>query len=363
MRSTTLSKLDLSYSQHVPRAFLVAFLITLDDRLAERLSLRAFRRSMGGMQDLRGADLLEARVLRSVVSGAQRARLLRRQRSDDALGAAWLRLPVIGRAALVLSLVDGLSPRRIADVLECSDAAVASLTTKGITRLGEHLGRTDHHDRLAALLKKQAGLAPPAPLESDRLRRSVGARRALTVATTSLAAMLLVAAAVAGAGSAVRRASSAPEPPELGEDIEGGSGGHVLRSIVDELRQGCPNRTWMLPLPKEAGRGAAQVAELFNKAVVRDQKTIVEALSDPTARPTGGEWAHTMTDKGLTVTSSKRVSKSDLFTIACGRATTRRSMRVVMHDRTGVTSEGLAFFYLGYTPQGWLVWGADEPGA
>ncbi|MGH2826115.1 MAG: RNA polymerase sigma factor [Actinomycetota bacterium] len=360
MRSATVSKLDLSYSQYVPRAFVFAFLITLDEQLSERLALRGFRRSMGTLQDLRGPDMLEARVLRSVITGAQRARLVHRQASDDALTAAWLHLPVIARATLVLSFLDGADPRRIADILACSDATVASLTTRGLGRLGRHLGHTDHEDLLAAWLKRQEGRAPAPPPESERLRRSVGLRRVLAVIGALLAALLFVTGAVVAANTAVRRASSLALPAVENdpERIE-----RVSTGVVHELRPGCPEPQGFLPRPKGAAREAAEIAVLFNKAVIRKDKPTVRGLTEPTAKPTRGTWASTKTARGIKVTSSRPVTKADVFTRACGRKVTRRSMRVVVHDRSGVNSQGLAFFYLAYTHQGWLVWAADKPWA
>lgn len=360
MRSATVSKLDLSYSQYVPRAFLFAFLITLDERLSERLALRGFRRSMGTLQDLRGPDMLEARVLRSVVTGAQRARLVHRKTSDDALTAAWLHLPVIARATLVLTFLDGTDPRRIADILECSDATVASLTTRALGRLERHLGHTDHEDLLAAWLKRQEVHAPAPPPESERLRRSVGLRRVLTVIVAILAAVLLVTGAVVAANTAVRRASSLALP--VVED-DPGPIERAFKGVVNELKSGCPEYKRLLPPPKGSALDAARVAVHFNKAVIRGDEFTVRELTEPTAKPTRGAWAGTKTAKGLKVTSSEPVSKTDVFTRACGRKVTRHSMRVVMHDRSGVNTEGLAFFYLAYTHQGWRVWAADEPGA
>jgi len=360
VRSATVSKLDLSYSQYVPRAFLFAFLITLDERLSERLALRGFRRAMGTLQDLRGPDMLEARVLRSVVTGAQRARLVHRRKSEDPLTAEWLHLPVIARAALVLTFLDGTDPRRIADILECSDATVISLTTRGIGRLGRHLGHTDHEDLLAAWLKRQEGQAPAAPPDSERLRRSVGLRRVLTVICALLAAVLLVTGAVVAATTAVRRASSLPLSVV---DNDPGPFERAFKGIVNELRSSCPQANKFLPRPKRAARDAAETALHFNKAVIRGDESAVRDLTEPTAKPTRGAWASTKTTRGLRVTSSEPVSKTDVFTRACGRKVTRRSIRVVMHDRSGVNSQGLAFFYLAYTHQGWRVWAADEPGA
>jgi len=360
VRSATVSKLDLSYSQYVPRAFLFAFLITLDERLSERLALRGFRRAMGTLQDLRGPDMLEARVLRSVVTGAQRARLVHRRKSEDPLTAEWLHLPVIARAALVLTFLDGTDPRRVADILECSDATVISLTTRRLGRLGRHLGHTDHEDLLAAWLKRQEGHAPAPPPESERLRRSVGLRRVLTVIGALLASLLLVTGAVVAANTAVRRASSLALPAV--ED-DPGPVERAFTGVVHELRSGCPQPQGFLPRPKGAARDAAEIAVRFNKAVIREDEFMVQELTEPTAKPTRGSWASTKTVKGLRVTSSQPVSKKDVFTQACGRKVTRRSMRVVMHDRSGVNIEGLAFFYLGYTPNGWLVWAADKPWA
>ncbi|MGH2789545.1 MAG: hypothetical protein ACRDJ0_01000, partial [Actinomycetota bacterium] len=251
-------------------------------------------------------------------------------------------------------------PRRIADILECSDATVTSLTTRGLGRLGRHLGHTDHEDLLAAWLKRQEGQAPAAPPESERLRRSVGLRRVLTVIVAMLATVLLVTGAVVAANTAVRRASSLALP--VAED-DPGLVERAFQGVVNELKSGCPQAKRFLPRPKGAARDAAEIAVQFNKAVIRGDESTVRELTEPTAKPTRGAWTGTKTARGLRVTSSEPVSKTDVFTRACGRKVTRRSMRVVMHDRSGVNSQGLAFFYLAHTHQGWRVWAADEPGA
>lgn len=359
MRPETRRKLDLSYSQYVPPAFLFAWLITGSEPLAKRLAVRGWRRSIGSMQDLRGPDVAEARVLRTVLSGAVRANLRRRGRAGGDLDGAWLRLPPRTRAALVLLYFDEIDPRHVADVLECSDAAVASLRGRGLNHLRPQLGEGEE-GRLQSWLTERAESAPAPPSESVRLRRGVNRRRLMTVGGTALLAVLLAAGAVAGTRVALDRAEN---PPIEVDREELAATDPELRNRVDELRRGCPEPKRLGPVPKKSEKDAADVAVQFNKALVLDDKRTVRALSEPSAEPTYGAWASTGSNKGVVVTSVGRNSADDLFSIACGREVTRRSLRVVMHDRNGTTSEGLAFFYLAHTKDGWRVWAADEPGA
>jgi len=359
VRSETRRKLDLSFSQYVPRAFQFAWLITGNEQLAQRLAVRGWRRSMGSMQDLRGPDVAEARVLRTVLSGAVRSNLRRRRGAGGDLDGAWLRLPPRTRAALVLLYFDEIDPRHVADVLECSDATLESLRGRGLSHLRPHLGEGEE-GRLQSWLTERAESAPAPPSESVRLRRGVNRRRLMTVAGTALLAVLLAAGAVAGTRVALDRA----ENPPSGADREVPPVEPQLGNRVVELRRGCPDPKRIGPVPKKGAEdGAADVAVQFNKALVLDNKRMVRALSEPSAEPTYGAWASTGSNKGLSVTSVSKISAGDLFSIACGRKVTRRSLRVVMHDRNGTTSEGLAFFYLAHTNDGWKVWAADEPGA
>jgi DNA-directed RNA polymerase specialized sigma24 family protein len=359
VRSETRRKLDLSYSQYIPRAFLFAWLITGREPLAVRLAVRGWRRSIGSMQDLRGPDVAEERVLRTVLSGAVRANLRRRGEAGDDLEGAWLRLPPRTRAALVLLYFDEIDPRHVADVLECSDATLASLRSRGLNYLRPHLGEGEE-SRLRSWLTERAESAPAPPSESVPLRRSVNRRRLMTVGGTALLAVLLAAGAVAGTRVALDRAEN---PPSEADREEAAGVDPELRNRVDDLRRGCPEPKRLGPVPKKGAKGAAGVAVQFNRALVLDDRRVVRALSEPSAEPTYGEWASTGTDKGVVVTSVGRISADDLFSIACGRQVTRHSLRVVMHDRKGTTSEGLAFFYLAHTNDGWRVWAADEPGA
>src|SRR5665809_49068 len=92
----------------------------------------------------------------------------------------------------------------------------------------------------------------------------------------------------------------------------------------------------------------------------RSTQSRSSAASDVYKRqePTYGAWVSTSSHRGVTVTSASKIDPEDLFTVACGRDVARRSLRVVMHDRNGITSKGLAFFYLAYTKDGWRVWAA-----
>jgi len=357
VRSETRRKLDLSYSQYVPRAFLFAWLMTGNDHLAARLAVRGWRRSMGSMQDLRGPDVLEARMLRSVVSGVRRSDLRRRRGPGDDLDGAWLRLPPRIRAALIMLYFEEIDPRHVADVLECSDATLASLRTRGLGALMPHLGE---EDRLQSWLTERAESAPAPPPGSVPVRRSVNRRRMLTVTGATLMALLLGAGAVAGTRLAVDRAANPPSDPVREDAVRVNP---QLRSRIEQLKSACPDLQRLGPLPKNAAKDAADVAVRFNKALVLDDESTVRALSEPSAEPTYGAWASTGSARGVAVTRVGRISADDLFSVACGRAVTRRSLRVVMHDRNGTTSEGLAFFYLAHTDDGWRVWAADEPGA
>lgn len=359
MRPETRRKLDLSYSQHVPRAFLFAWLLTGHEQLAARLAVRGWRRSMGSMQDLRGPDVMEARMLRSVVSGAARRNLLHRRGAGDDLDGAWLHIPSRTRAALVMLYFDDIDPRHVADVLECSDATLASVKSRGLTQLKPHLGEAEEESRLQRWLTERADTAPAPPPESVRLRRSVGRRRLVTVVGAALMAVLLAAGAVAGTRVALHRAANPPSETARDDIVVD----RVLRNRIETLREGCPDPGRLRPLPKKGVKDAAQVAVRFNEALVLGDKRTVRALAEPTAEPTYGTWASTSTHRGVKVTSASKVDREDLFTVACGRNITRRTLRIVMHDRNGITSEGLAYIYLAHTKDGWRVWAADEPGA
>ncbi|MGH2698428.1 MAG: RNA polymerase sigma factor, partial [Actinomycetota bacterium] len=332
MRPGTRRKLDLSYSQHVPRAFLFAWLVTGDEQSAARLALRAWRRSMGSMQDLRGPDVLEARMLRSIVSGARWAHLLRRSIRSAGLEGEWLRLPPRTRAALVLQHADEIDPRHVADILECSDATVAALTSRGLDRLRPHLGEAEELSRLRHWLEERAAEAPAPPAESRRIRRSAAQRRLLTGAGVTLTAVFLAAGAIAGTRAAVNRAAN---PPETTSDeavpLDPG-----LQARITDLRAACPDGQRFEPLPPKGRPAAARTAVKFNDAVIRRDGRTVGLLTEPSAEPTLGRWAHTLSRKGVVVTNVSRVSPEDLFTVACGRAITRHSLRVVIHDRNGV---------------------------
>ena len=361
MRPETRRKLDLSYSQHVPRAFLFAWLLTGKRQHAARLAIRGWRRAMGSMQDLRGPDVLEARMLRTVMSGAGRVNLLHRRGAGDDLGGAWLRIPPRTRAALVMLYFDEIDPRRVADVLECSDATLASIKSRGLNQLKPHLGEfeADEESHLQRWLTERADAAPAPPPESVQLRHNVGRRRLMTVVGTALLAVLLAAGAVAGTRVALHRAAN--PPPERGAE-DPVRVDPVLQNRIEDLRIGCPDPARLEALPRRTGK-AADVAVRFNEAVVRGDRRTVGRLAEPTAAPTKGTWASTKSHRGVRVTGALRVDPGDLFSVACGQDVARRSLRIVLHDRNGITSEGLAFFYLAHTRDGWRVWAANEPGA
>ena len=55
-----------------------------------------------------------------------------------------LRLPVRQRAAIVLRFYEDLSEREAADVLRCRPGTVASLVSRGMAALREHVKEDDH---------------------------------------------------------------------------------------------------------------------------------------------------------------------------------------------------------------------------
>jgi hypothetical protein len=70
------------------------------------------------------------------------------------------------------------------------------------------------------------------------------------------------------------------------------------------------------------------------------------------------KWDSTEHAHGLTVTYSASAALDEPARSFCGPRVAERSWKVVMHDANGVTSEGLAAFYLVRRATGWKVWGS-----
>ncbi len=148
------------YARHAPDAVRLARLLTGDAALAQDLVQDAFVRLGGRLVHLRRPDAFEAYLRRTVVNLArmhfrrrrvERAHAERQRRAPDPvapgdavedrdlLRAALLRLPERQRAALVLRFYEDLPDRAIAEVLRCRPGTVASLVSRGLTRLRTEL--------------------------------------------------------------------------------------------------------------------------------------------------------------------------------------------------------------------------------
>ena len=152
------------YRRHAPDAGRLAYLLTGDRVLAEDVVQEAFVRMFGRFRDLRHAEAFHAYLRRTIVNlvyshfrrkRVERAYLQRQGREPEVvlpdtadrqvLWTAMKELSARQRAAIVLRYYEDLSEAQTAEVLGCPVGTVKSLTSRGIVRLREELGKDERH--------------------------------------------------------------------------------------------------------------------------------------------------------------------------------------------------------------------------
>jgi hypothetical protein len=348
-----------AWARHGPAAVRVAYSLTGDRERAVRLATVCVRHALGTWHDLRGPDEMQIYVLRHVIRRA-RPRWWRNKPGDF---AAWTRLSHRRRAAASLVLGEGLDAAEAARILECSRTTVEALVRKGIagwasaagSREGEPRARLEAwlRDRSRDVRDDAAGpaLRPAGLLRACSALGLLLAVVGMAVGTVAAGRRLTVAAPVTG--------TSAPVAERLAGDD--GSVPPPRVGLMDSRRDWCPDPDYTLPFGRRPRAKAARVAVAFDAAVVENDWRTIAELIDPSPLALGvrqRKWDSTESARGLTVTYSSSAALDEPVRSFCGPRVAARSWKVVMHDSNGLTSEGLAAFYLVRRATGWKVWGS-----
>jgi DNA-directed RNA polymerase specialized sigma24 family protein len=185
-----------------------AWYLTGDGDRARDLVARVLGRQLAHWEQVasEGAGAMDTHLRRALV----RAHLAGDQPSDtvatEGLSGRLRSLPRRERAAVVLRLVDGMPPDRVADLLDVSPAVVRTHTAAAIDALG--LSED-------ALVMALAGLVPVSPATEGlaELARAYAVRRHRVRRLASWAGAAMVVAVAAGlAGSAALSADPDPSP-------------------------------------------------------------------------------------------------------------------------------------------------------
>jgi RNA polymerase sigma factor (sigma-70 family) len=158
MRATVEKRLAELYSVHAGGAVRLAYLLTGDRDAAEDICQEAFARIGGKRGGLRHPDRAAGYLFRTILNLSRgHGRRLGRDRglreklpagsqalipdleTRDELAHALLRLPQRQRAAVFLRYYEDLSENQAAEVLNCSVAALRSLTFRAMDALRNHL--------------------------------------------------------------------------------------------------------------------------------------------------------------------------------------------------------------------------------
>ncbi|MGH2673926.1 MAG: RNA polymerase sigma factor [Actinomycetota bacterium] len=152
------------YERHVGRAAGLARLLTGDREAAEDLAHEAFLRVAGRFGHLRGPEVFEAYLRRTVVNlcrarlrrlRLERAWLRRQPRGEpvarpaydpdvrEEVWSAVRRLPYRQRAAVVLRFYEDLSVEQTGEALRCSTRASRSLLTRALATLRRELTKEE----------------------------------------------------------------------------------------------------------------------------------------------------------------------------------------------------------------------------
>lgn len=364
-------RLEAEHARLLPRAERVAYLLTGDPELAQRLALKSFTNACGTWQDLREADALDTDVLRRVVNGVRRRAPFGRARptprhQEDGLWRAFSRLRVRQRAALVLQLYDTLQEQRAADVLQCSSKTFRALLTSGLERLAAEAGSSEPERLLRTAFERWAKELVLRAAYSWRISAGVWFRRSLTCA-----AIVIAFAAIVVGGKAVTRGlvavAEADDETRSDEEVTGfltendAQTGHLApQPYSAKFTAACPPPRLVMPIDTASSRGAPDIALAFNQALVEGDAERVRQLALPTTSIQG--WGHTQNSNEIVVTASESAGSDGRVLMNCGARIAKRSWKVVIHDSNGVTGVGLATFYLARLEnRGWRVWGSYEP--
>jgi RNA polymerase sigma factor (sigma-70 family) len=150
------------YSAHAGATIRLAYLLTGDRDAAEDICQEAFARIGGKLGALRNPDHVRGYLFRMVLNLSRgHGRKLARERrvreklpvapyallpdlgTHDELSSGLLRLPLRQRTAVFLRFYQDLSESETAEVLNCSVAAVRSLTFRAMESLRNYLHETD----------------------------------------------------------------------------------------------------------------------------------------------------------------------------------------------------------------------------
>jgi DNA-directed RNA polymerase specialized sigma24 family protein len=350
-------RLAAAWARHGPVAVRVAFSLTGDRERAVGLATASVRLALGTWRDVRGPEEMQIYVLRRVIRRSHRWR----GGAEAREARDWARVGHRRRAALTLVLGEELDPSEAARILECSRATIDSLVRKGLARWGatgsEEGGSRGRLSSWLRHLQDEVREHHAAPA-----LRPVGLLRAASVACLVLA----LAGVTAGTVAAGRRitappaASIAEGAPHRPAERDGSIPAPRV-GLMDSRRDWCPDPDYTLPFGRRPGAKAARVALAFDAALVENDWRTIAELIDPSPLALGmrqRKWDSTELAHGLTVTYSESAALDEPVRSFCGLRVAARSWKVVMHDANGITSDGLAAFYLVRRATGWKVWGS-----
>jgi len=153
------------YVRHAPAAIGFAYLLTADKGLAEDLVQEAFIRAGGRFRHIRQVESFDA-YLRKTIVNLYRSQLRRRkleraylkreahrvlpetdpapdQEMRDERRRALQTLPARQRAAIVLRYYEDMSENDAAELMGCSNAALRSLVSRGMSVLRQEMRRQE----------------------------------------------------------------------------------------------------------------------------------------------------------------------------------------------------------------------------
>lgn len=363
----TTKDLGAVFERLIPQAARVAYLLTGDPALAERLAVKSFESSFGTWQDLREGDALETTVLKGVLERARRRSILHRARSTriegDDLRRRFIGLRFRQRAALVLVLGERMDEELAADLLQCSTKTLTSAVSSALAGVAVDSGSLEPELMRVAMecwakdLRVRAGF-------SHRIVRGIRLRRFVTSFAVIIAVPLIGLGAYTAAKGlvAVSRAHDVSDRSGLSSAVAEGSGDvskQTAQRYAAKFTAACPAPRLALSFNDSAVRDAESVALEFNEALVVGESRAVDRLAAPGDI---SDWGHTQSSTGMVVAGSERARSDGRVIMNCGPRVAARSWKVVVHDSNGVTAEGLATFYLVRLKEGWKVWGSYDGG-
>jgi DNA-directed RNA polymerase specialized sigma24 family protein len=364
-----------------PRVSSLAFLLTGDRALSDRIAKRTIAWAVAHWRDRRNAYAFDAWLNKTVVAKSLRAHMYhsalrtigwRRRSADvpvgmDALSRrVWRELYGLrfkARAAVVLVYFVGTNDSQAADALGTSVAGARSLVSHGVESLGERVRSDALASELPSILQALATHPESRSARLDEFCRRVRAARLIGV----VEATALVAAAVVGVyvtTSSLTRSERDEQTPQVVDlDEDGGlPGTRQIGGAPGWCPTGPVSEAPDLTVDNRTGIGQTFVIALtkrYEDGLRRYTDSVMLRVAANNG-PHASSWPRLPSVSSLRIRYQGPGTEDVALRRTCGATVARGTWIIVYVDESGGRPHQLAIYLL-LRNGDWKVWGTYEP--